>query len=342
MRPFRLLAALACLCVSPAIANDTMSQLGTGGLIFLTSEHVAMQSEDLYVSPEQVRVRYEFANTGEADETTLVSFPLPDIEGSGDFMVNVPGEDQENLFGFTTTFNGEPVDVTLHQYVFAFGVDHTELLLQLGVPLVPFGSATSEALNALAPEDQQKLMHLGLVIPMEYDNGDGWKTDYTPVWTLKSTYTWEATFKAGETAVVEHSYTPSVGGTVAVTFLSEPYEGYDPATEYKKKYCTDDSFVNAVKKTLADPKDPYGAPFTEQWISYIWSTGNNWSGPIGKFHLTIDKGRPENMVSFCWDGDVKKTSPTTFEMESTDFFAPYDRELEILILNRNDPDPNVG
>ena len=86
----------------------------------------------------------------------------------------------------------------------------------------------------------------------------------------------------------------------------------------------------------------YGAPFTEQWISYIWSTGNNWSGPIGKFHLTIDKVRPENMVSFCWDGDVKKTSPTTFEMDATDFFPPYNRELEILILNRNDPDPNVG
>lgn len=342
MRPFRLLAALACLCALPATANDTMSQLGTGGLIFLTTENVAMQSEDLYVSPEQVRVRYEFANKGEADETALVSFPLPDIEGSGDFMVNVPGEDPDNLFGFTTMFNGEPVDVTLHQYVFAFGVDQTELLRQLGVPLVPFGPATTDALNALAQEDQQKLLHLGMVIPMQYNNGDGWRTDYTPVWTLKSTYTWEATFKAGETAVVEHSYTPSVGGTVAVTFLAEPYEDYDPATEYAKKYCTDDSFVKAVKKTLPDPKEPYGAPFTEQWISYIWSTGNNWSGPIGRFHLTIDKLRPENMVSFCWDGDVKKTSPTTFEMESTDFFPPYNRELEILILNRNDPDPNVG
>lgn len=342
MKTLRLVALLLPLIAAPAFANDTMSQLGTGGLIFLTSESVTMQSEDLYVSPDQVRVRYEFTNSSQDDQTALVSFPLPDIEGSGDFMVNVPGEDPENLFGFTTTFNGAPVDVTLHQYVFAFGVDQTELLRQLGVPLVPFGTATSEALNALEPADQQKLMHLGLVIPMEYDNGDGWRTDYTPIWTLKSTYTWEATFKAGETAVVEHSYTPSVGGTVAVTFLAEPYDDYDPATEYKKKYCTDDGFVNAVRRTLPDPKELYGAPFTEQWISYIWSTGNNWSGPIGKFHLTIDKGRPENLVSFCWDGDVKKTSPTTFEMNATDFFPPYNRELEILILNRNDPEPNVG
>lgn len=342
MKTLRLVALLVAFAATPALANDTMSQLGAGGLIFLTSQNVTMQSEDLYVSPERVHVRYEFLNTGEADETALVSFPLPDIEGSGDFMVSVPREDPENLFGFTTTFDGQPVDVTLHQYVFAFGVDQTEVLTELGVPLVPFGTATSEALNALPDEDKRRLVHLGLVIPMEYDSGGGWQTDYTPVWTLKSTYTWEATFQAGETAVVEHGYTPSVGGTVAVTFLSPGYEDYDPATAYKTKYCTDDGFVNTVKKTLPNPKEPYGAPYTESWISYIWSTGGNWGGPIGTFHLTIDKGRPENLVSFCWDGEVKKTSPTTFEMNATDFFPPYNRELEILILNRNEPEPNVG
>ncbi|RYH05928.1 MAG: DUF4424 domain-containing protein, partial [Alphaproteobacteria bacterium] len=69
---------------------------------------------------------------------------------------------------------------------------------------------------------QQKLLHLGMVIPMEYDVGDGMKTYYTAVWTLRSTYTWEADFKAGETAQVVHEYKPSVGGTVAVTFLALP------------------------------------------------------------------------------------------------------------------------
>jgi hypothetical protein len=160
------------------------------------------------------------------------------------------------------------------------------------------------------------------------------KREYFPAWTLKSTYSWETVFPAGQTVVVEHSYKPSVGGTVAVTFLAPPYEDYDPATTYKTKYCTDEGFINTVKKTLPDPDEPYGAPYTESWISYIWSTGANWSGPIKRFHLTIDKGRPENLVSFCWDGDVTKTSPTTFEMEATDFYPPWGRELEILILNK--------
>lgn len=336
--PLLTLAVLS----APALANDTMSQLGTGGLVFLTSQNVAMQSEDLTVSPEQVKVVYEFKNNGAEDEHALVSFPLPDITGDGDFMVSIPGEDPENLFGFTTTFDGEPVDVTLHQYVFAFGVDHTELLKGLGIPFAPFGAATTDALNALPAEDQQKLVHLGLVIPMEYDAGNGMQTDFTPVWTLKSTYTWEADFKAGATAEVVHTYKPSIGGTVAVTFLTEPSEGYDQAGDYKKRYCMDDSFVKTVEKTLPDPNERYGAPFTESWISYIWSTGSNWSGPIGKFHLTIDKGLPQNLVSFCWDGEVTKTSPTTFEMNATDWYPPYERELEILILNKQDPAPNVG
>src|SRR5690606_19999721 len=177
----------------------------------------------------------------------------------------------------------------------------------------------------------------GLLVPMEFDAGQGWEKHYYPAWTLRSTYSWEATFPAGETVTVEHRYKPSVGGTVAVTFLAEPYEGYDPATEYRNKYCTDEAFIRAVKRTLTNPDEPYSAPFFESWISYIWSTGANWNGPIEKFHLTIDKGRPDNLVSFCWDGEVTKTSPTTFEMDAENWWPPWNREHEILILNRVQP-----
>lgn len=342
MRTLPILLSGLCVLTTGALANDTMSQLGTGGLVFLTSENISMDSEDLTVGPEQVRVVYEFTNNGTEDERTLVAFPLPDITGSGDFMVSVPSEDPDNIFGFSTTFNGEPVDVELHQYAFSYGVDQTAVLEELGVPLIPYGQAVSDALDALAPADQKRLIHLGMVIPMEYGSENEMKVYYTPVWTLKSTYTWEAEFKAGETAEVIHTYRPSVGGTVAVTFLAPPYEDEDRGADYRKKFCTDDSFVNAVRKTLPNPEEPYGAPYTESWISYIWSTGNNWSGPIKKFHLTIDKGLPGNLVSFCWDGKVTKTSPTTFEMEAEDWYPPWNRELEILILNKQNLEPNVG
>jgi hypothetical protein len=337
MRQLLPLSLLLSAAVLPAFANDTMSTLGAGGLVFVQTDEVKMQSEDLYVSPTEVRVKYEFRNETDHDVKTLVAFPLPDITGSGDFMVSIPTEDPENIFGFATTFEGKPVEAELHQYAFATNIDYTQYLRDLGVPLAPYGEATVSALNALDDEQKTELFHRGLVVPMEYDSGQGWTRDYYPTWTLKSTYSWEAVFPAGETVDVKHSYVPSVGGTVAVTFLSPPYEDYDPATTYKTRYCTDESFVDTVRKSLPNPDEPYGAPYFEQWLSYVWSTGSNWAGQIGKFHLTIDKGRPENLVSFCWDGEVKKTSPTTFEMEATDWWPPYNRELDILILNKQDP-----
>jgi hypothetical protein len=342
MRP--LLIAAMLLVASPALANDTMSQLGTGGLVFVTSDDVSMDSEDLSVSPKQVKVVYHFTNNGAADQHALVAFPLPDITGDGDFMVNVPNEDPDNLFGFTTTFDGEPVQSDLHQYAFAVGIDQSALLKSLDVPLAPFGKATTDALNGLTREQQQNLIHLGMVIPMTYDAGNGEQTDYTPIWTLRSTYSWEADFPAGKTVEVVHSYTPSVGGTVATTFLVPPADATDEdrPKEYKAKYCTDDGLIKTLKASLKDPADLYSAPYQETWISYIWSTGANWSGPIKKFHLSIDKGDPKNLVSFCWDGKVNKSGPTSFEMNATDWQPPYGHELEILILNHQDPGTNAG
>jgi hypothetical protein len=336
-------AALALSAATvPALANDTMSQLGTGGLEFITSEDVSMDSEDLTVGPNGVKVVYQFTNHSDKDQTALVAFPLPDITGDGDFMVAIPDEDSDNIFGFETTFDGQPKESTLHQYAFAVGVDNTELLKSLDIPLEPFGEKTITALNKLSSDDQQRLLHLGMIIPMTYDAGNGEQTDWTPVWTLKSTYTWEADFPAGKTVEVDHSYKPSVGGTVATTFLTPPYDATDEDRPkiYKQKYCTDDDLIKTIKKSMKDPNDTYSAPYTESWISYVWSTGANWGGSIGKFHLTIDKGDPKNLVSFCWDGKVTKTGPTTFEMDATDWSPPYDHELEVLILQHQDQPVN--
>ena len=72
-------------------------------------------------------------------------------------------------------------------------------------------------------------------------------------------------------------------------------------------------------------------------------TGGVLSGlPFPKdFTLTIDKGDAKNLVSFCWDGEVSKTGPTTFQMTAKDWYPPYGRELDILILDHIEPE-DVG
>ncbi|HWV20991.1 MAG TPA: DUF4424 domain-containing protein [Devosia sp.] len=338
-------AAFALMLAVPAAGNDTTAQLGAGGLVFVTNEQIKMASEDLYISPTQVRVTYEFENTSEEDQHILVAFPMPDVQGSGDFMVdvpiqnvgfdgNAPIEDPNNLFGFETTFDGVPVEAELHQYVFSNNIDYTKLLKNLGVPLEPFGEATATALEALDEADARNLARLGLVYYSEYDAGSGWQVEIVPIWTLKSTYSWEATFKPGISDVV-HTYRPSVGGTVATTFIPNEGDEYAEAryADYVKKYCVEDSLVSTVRKQGKDMDGWTSYPYYENWISYIWSTGNNWSGPIGKFTLTVDKGSTDNLVSFCGE-NVKKIGPTTFQMTATDWWPPYDRELEILLLKR--------
>jgi hypothetical protein len=53
-------------------------------------------------------------------------------------------------------------------------------------------------------------------------------------------------------------------------------------------------------------------------VEYILTTGANWKGPIGDFHLTIDKERPDAVLSLCMSG-LKKTGATTFEVRRTNF-----------------------
>ena len=105
---FGLAAAFAAVPVA-AHANDTMAELAAGGLTFVYADNVQMQSEDLFISPKEVRVDYVFHNDGDKDRTTVVAFPMPDIEGSGDFIVSVPNPESDNFMNFSVTIDGKPV-----------------------------------------------------------------------------------------------------------------------------------------------------------------------------------------------------------------------------------------
>ncbi|TIS05852.1 MAG: DUF4424 domain-containing protein, partial [Mesorhizobium sp.] len=108
---------------------------------------------------------------------------------------------------------------------------------------------------------------------------------------------------------------------------------------YKTRYCMDGGFENAVRKAAKENPDGYPKYF-ESRIAYILTTGGNWaSGSIGNFKLTIDKGSPKNLVSFCGD-NVRKVGPTTFEMTAKDFYPEHD--IGILLLEPSDNSGNGG
>ena len=73
-----------------------------------------------------------------------------------------------------------------------------------------------------------------------------------------------------------------------------------------------------------------GDYLTQYTTEFVLKTANNWKGPIGKFHLTVDKMAPANVLSMCWGSDLRKTGPTTFEA-ARENFAPA-RDIKILVL----------
>jgi hypothetical protein len=324
--------AMAATAAAPALANDSSAELATGGLIFVQNDNVEMRSEDLFISAKEVRVRYRFFNKAAQDVTVLVAFPMPEVRiEEQDQSISLPTEDPVNLLAFATTAGGQPVKTEVEQHVFAAGIDRTQLLRGLGIPLAPHLKDTNGALDRLPREKWDELVRIGLAEIEEYDVGKGMEKHLAARWGLRTTFYWEQRFPAKAETVIEHRYKPSVGASVQ-TSLGAPYAvkeaWYD---DYKRKYCLDKDFFAAIERLRKATKSEFGPPYSEERIDYILRTGANWSGPIGQFRLVVDKGDADSLVSFCGDG-LKKISNTQFEMKKTDFKP--DGDLAVLILKK--------
>jgi hypothetical protein len=329
-----LLAGLATFAVGAARANDSTAQLATSGLIFVHNDRVELRSEDLYISASEVKVRYRFFNKTDQDVKVLVAFPMPEIKAEQELALALPSEDPVNTLDFSTLVNGQPVTTQVEQRVMAAGIDRTQYLRDLGLPLAPHLGTTNDALDRLPREKWDELVRLGLADIEEYDIGKGMQQHLSARWTLRTTFYWEQLFVPHAETVIEHRYKPSVGETAGTGFGTRDAEKEDWFADYSRKYCIDKGFVSAVARSRKDTKGDYSAPFTEERIDYILKTGANWSGPIREFRLVVDKGHPDNLISFCGQG-VKKIAPTQFEILKKDYRP--EGNLAILILKKFDP-----
>lgn len=341
----RLCLIPALLLSTPALANDGFGGLSATGLTFGQTEAVAMEEERLFISIDRVAVDYTFRNVTDQDVTGEVIFPLPPIGvWSGyEAMMNLPEDlTQEDLVGFTATVDGQPVQVTIDRIAVLEegwdednppskqydnpGRDVTADLERLGIPLTLDYMAVRDVLMSFPPAKRDELAALGLAEYYEGDAAQGVPPDVWGAWAIVTRYHWTQTFPAGAVVKVSHSYTNRPPG--GLFYWSDPPEDYQ--TYLRDMYCIDDGTSRALAKTLKNPEgDEFGNYGTAYNISYVLRTANSWAGPIGKFTLTLDKGDPKNVISLCADG-VKKTGPTTFVVEKTNY-SP-DRDLEVLVV----------
>ena len=311
-----------------AAANDSMAEIGAGGLVLGRSDVVSIESETLYLSMDEVRVDYRFRNNSDADVETIVAFPMPDIPFSTDGDMAIPVM-ADNFLGFTVEIDGALVTPALQQRaIVAGGVDITGLLSDAGLPVAPFAGTSEIDISALTAEQRVAIEASGaLEIAIDYETGAETGTAW-PRWTVRSAYWWTMTFPANREIAVRHTYRPATGGAAGIFFAMED-EGSATYRTYQRRYCMDAPFLSGVERRLAASNLETGPFYTEAWLSYVLTTGANWAGPIRTFRLIVDKGSTDNLVSFCGEG-VEKTGPTTFELTYEDFWP--ERDLDVLFI----------
>jgi uncharacterized protein DUF4424 len=327
-----ILACALGIAGSEARANDSTAELATGGLIFVQNDDVEMRAEDLFISSAEIRVRYRFFNHSAKDVTVLVAFPMPEIKIDGqDDNISVPTEEPVNILDFHTTVAGQPVKTEVEQRVFAAGIERTQYLRDLGIPLAPHLPTTNEALDRLPRAKWDELVKNGVAAIEEYDVGKGMEKHLAPRWALRTTFYWQQTFPANAETLIDHRYKPSVGASVGTSIGSTYSRPNDPDEKTRAaKYCFDKDFLASAENARKAAKAE-SAPFSEERIEYILKTGANWSGPIREFRLVADKGAADSLISFCGEG-VKKIAPTQFEMQKRDYTP--DGNFSVLILKK--------
>ncbi len=317
------LAAAAFYAAGAARANDSTASLDAGGLRLTYNPDIRMESEDLTLSRSSVRVVYRFHNTGTRDISTLVAFPLPDMEIGEGANYALDGRDPINIMGFEVTVDGRPVKPSVEIKASRFGVDVTELLNRHGIPItmLPAGgdrAVLDQLLSRLPGEAKAELERYGVI---------DWNTTFgannvplpNPHWDAHITFYWFQTFPAGRTIEVTHAYRP----VPRQFFFGE----HDLASaEEKKAYCIDQAFARAVQERLqhASQRLLFGYE-----LKYVLTTAGNWMGPIQHFRLTVEKSSPEALVSLCAAG-IKRASPTSYVLSQEDYSPSED--LKVLFV----------
>ncbi len=313
---FALSLSLAAL---PALANDSTAETAAGGLVLTRSDSIDMLSEDLYVSADEIRVRYVFRNQSAEDVRTIVAFPMPihdlAIERDGD--IAFPSE-------FTTRVDGVEIPMQVERRATLDGADITALLDGAGLSLTTDVDAWDfgALLDALPGDAQQRLIAADAVEVLSHRG----TRHLQPMWQVSDNWYWEQVFPAGEEIIVEHSYHPGTGGSVDTGLIFEGFAESEWGRQMIADYCIDDDFMAGVHRMR---NSGHYLAIGERVLTYILTTGANWRAPIGDFRLVVDKGEPENLVSFCAEG-VRKFAPTQFEVRHQNWRP--DRDLRVLIL----------
>lgn len=336
-----------------ASANDSGSELAAGGIVLVKNDDIAMQREDLTLSPSEVRIRYEMLNDSGKPVTLRVAFPMPDLPAwsPGGYHtatsprgIMLPQRElsEPNFMGFRVWADGRELTPEVEiRATLPDGRDIAAAVQEIGGLALVLRSG----LYAL-PDDpkldattRRRLSELGAIEELP-------DRAYRLPWTTRITFHWMQTFEPGVT-IVEHSYRPILGfGYVGFARQGDTlFAG--PDEDAASAFCIDTAGRQTLRslgeraraKRLAKG-EPEFSELLGYTLGYVLQTAKNWRGPIGTFHLTVKgdpipaahwtDGGPTLAAYFCSPVPLTQTGTLLKEGEARDFVPTSD--LRILFV----------
>lgn len=307
-RSLLLVASMVCLiCGGTMAARADTSTIGidVGQLVIADAQTVQLDWQDIFVSPDEVRVSFQFTNVGPEVVKSKAILPLAPLDFAKSLNYSVVSGQRKNIIGLDVTVDGKPVKPDFVARAQLGGKDITELLEGHGVPVVPFAidfeggwETYYKELEAL-PENAREELDAAGALSFE-----------DPTWVVLSAFQWPVTLRPDRPVEISFRYTP-VPATDLLTRESLSDQ------DLKKRYCFDGSFASSVAARLSNA-DGAGAAVVAHQIGYVWAVADIPRRTIGRLYVTIDHADERTLVSMC-ARNTANAGPTAFRMERFDF-----------------------
>jgi len=280
-------------------ANDTSFGDKNGSITFKYQPNISMDKESLFISEKNIEVAYVFTNTSQQDLDIPIAFPMPPMY----FGMS----DHSKIEDFKLWVNGTS-QKTEYRLVVRLNdkIDISSKLTELG------WSANDVAGFIESDEIPQGKKPL----PTKWFDKNN-----QPLFTMSNYFVWQQHFPAGKPVSIRHTYTPSITSGV-------PQPASYILKTYTKETCLDKNAQAAVRKR----ETAFGVMWKN--LRYILVTANNWQGAIKDFNLTIKKEKADDLVSLCFDNDLKKMDTLTFEFHQKNYKPKHD--LNLLFVRKPD------
>ncbi len=294
----KILIFLCCFFPFLSNANDSSSCIGLGGLVFKKNNKIIMESEELRISPDLIKVDYVYHNVSDEDIELLVAFPIPNLE-MDHFHYGIDFH-PPNWWNFKTLVNGKEIEW--------FPFDPNEKFRRWEYPknfkgrkIKKFNPFIDDHLNCYTSEKHPE--------------------NYLSIVRVQK-------FPANKKVKVQHSYSPTLGGGIPYYTANKMKNALLLKDRYKSQK-NHQSSLKCIDKQSAIPvlnkiNDNYSEDL-KWWqklvwyneLSYILKTGNNWNGPIKKFRLEITH-TPPFFLQTCFKG-LKRVSESKYVFEAKNY-----------------------